>query len=237
MSATPTTPQRLYLMQVATLPPKDMPVVCYLVQTSDRKNVLIDTGLPDPALFPSDLSADLGVNVIEQLASIYVQPEDVDFLICTHFDVDHSGHNSAFPRAEFIVQQSHYEAAFTNSRFAASRPEWDQPRERFRFINGDLELLPGLNIIETNGHVPGHQSVLVRLPNTGAVLLTIDAAHAESKFTTTYKTEPRHEAEAGERRSVRKLIELAERENVSLVIFGHDVEQWKGLKKLPEFYD
>ena len=32
-------------------------------------------------------------------------------------------------------------------------------------------------MIYTPGHAPGHQSFLVRLPNTGYVLLTIDAAY------------------------------------------------------------
>ena len=42
-------------------------------------------------------------------------------------------------------------------------------------VDGDTELLPGVTLIETSGHAPGHQSVLVRLPKTGAVLLVIDA--------------------------------------------------------------
>ena len=47
--------------------------------------------------------------------------------------------------------------------------------ERIRLVDGDTELLPGITLIETSGHVPGHQSVLVRLSKTGAVLLTVDA--------------------------------------------------------------
>ena len=47
--------------------------------------------------------------------------------------------------------------------------------ERIRLEDGDTELLPGFELTSTSGHVPGHQSVLVRLPKTGAVLLTIDA--------------------------------------------------------------
>ena len=39
------------------------------------------------------------------------------------------------------------------------------------------------------------------------------------------------------RASTNKLLDLVEREKVGLVIFGHDVEQWAGLKKLPEFYE
>jgi N-acyl homoserine lactone hydrolase len=30
---------------------------------------------------------------------------------------------------------------------------------------------------------------------------------------------------------------LVDREQVGLVIFGHDREQWDGLKKLPEYYE
>ena len=39
------------------------------------------------------------------------------------------------------------------------------------------------------------------------------------------------------RASTIKLLDLVEREHIGLVIFGHDTEQWEGLKKLPEFYE
>ena len=34
-----------------------------------------------------------------------------------------------------------------------------------------------------------------------------------------------------------KLLDLVEREQIGLVIFGHENEQWKTLKKAPEFYE
>jgi N-acyl homoserine lactone hydrolase len=37
--------------------------------------------------------------------------------------------------------------------------------------------------------------------------------------------------------STRKLLELAQREHVTLVIFGHDVQQWQTLKKCSEYYE
>jgi N-acyl homoserine lactone hydrolase len=49
-------------------------------------------------------------------------------------------------------------------------------------VDGDTELLPGLTLLETSGHTPGHQSVLVRLPQTGPVLLAIDAVVMERFF-------------------------------------------------------
>lgn len=37
-----TAPQRLYLMQVGSIPEYQIPIMCYLVQTGDGKNILID---------------------------------------------------------------------------------------------------------------------------------------------------------------------------------------------------
>ena len=36
--------------------------------------------------------------------------------------------------------------------------------------------------------------------------------------------------------STRKLLDVVQREGVGLVVFGHDGEQWRGLKKVPEYY-
>jgi N-acyl homoserine lactone hydrolase len=123
-------------------------------------------------------------------------------------------------------------------RFASARPMWDHPDLRYRLVEGDTELLPGIELIETHGHVRGHQSVLVRLPRTGPVLLTIDAVTAQSYFTPDRQPHPLDDDQGGElgRAGARKLIDVAEREQVALVIFGHDGQQWPTLKKTPAYY-
>ena len=78
---------------------------------------------------------------------------------------------------------------------------------------------------------------LVRLPHTGPVFLTIDAVPLQRSFTPDRQAGPRDVDVAGVIASTRKLLNLAEREHVSLVIFGHDGEQWSTLKKLPDYYD
>src|SRR5579864_3378025 len=170
------TPQRLYLMQlgtatIPTVPPSAGSMGCYLVQTSDGKNVLIDSGLPaDYTPPPGSPPAEHEKNVLEHLADLGLHPDDIDILICTHFDVDHAGYHDAFTKAELVVQRAHYELAQSgHPRFAAARAHWDHPALRYQLIEGDTELLPGLWLIESSGHAPGHQSVLVRLPQTGKV--------------------------------------------------------------------
>ena len=109
--------------------------------------------------------------------------------------------------------------------------------ERIRLVDGDTELLPELELIETSGHVPGHQSVLLRLPKTGAILLTIDAVPFGEGFTRDQQDDGSNPDAEATRASTIKLLDLVEREHIGLVIFGHDNEQWKTLKKVPEFYE
>ena len=228
--------KRLYLMQVGSVPEYQIPIVCYLVQTGDGKNMLIDSGLPE--IIPEGESEfENGQDVIEQLASIGLKPDDIDTVISTHYDGDHAGRHAAFTKAQYVVQRVHHSDAASNPRYAAIRPQWDQPMERIRLVDGDTELLPGLELIETSGHVPGHQSVLVRLNETGPVLLTIDAInHAGQRDPETRTVAGYDTDEASVRASTRKLRDIAAREGVRLVIYGHDRKQWPTLKKAPEYY-
>jgi N-acyl homoserine lactone hydrolase len=240
------TPQRLYLMQLSasTLPIADgrmleMVLGCYLVQTSDGQHILIDSGLPaDVPLPPGVVPPSQENNVIGQLAGLGLHPDDIDLLICTHFDVDHAGYHDAFTKAELVVQREHYTLARSgHPRFAPARAHWDHPALRYRLVDGDTELLPGLTLLETSGHTPGHQSVLVRLPQTGPVLLTIDAVMMQRLFTPDRQASPVDDNEEQLRASTRKLLNLVEHEQVALVIFGHDGQQWQTLKKAPAYYE
>lgn len=239
------TPVRLYLFQLALIE-DGTPIPGYLIQTSDGKNILIDTGFPtDDSFLALDRPPGRGIlettPVVDQLAALGLTPRDIHLLICTHFDPDHAGCHDNFPWSELIVQRAHYEAARApeQTRFALTRPHWDHPSLRYRFVEGDVELVPGVELIETSGHVPGHQAVLVRLPHTGPVLLAIDAAAMEAELDPATRLE-NNGADldpAGARESARKLFELVRREGVTLTIFGHDEHVWPTLKKAPEFYD
>ena len=84
---------------------------------------------------------------------------------------------------------------------------------------------------------PGHQSVLVRLPKTGAVLMTIDAVAFRSRFVRDLTADESNPDREAIHASTIKLLDLVEQEHIGLVIFGHDKEQWEGLKKLPDYYE
>jgi len=238
---------KLYLMQLALLQPLGVPVPGYVIQTDDGRNILVDTGYPHSFIDHSPgPQGPLGLQVemrpedyiVNRLASIGLRPEDMEILIATHFDADHAGNHELFPHAELVVQRRHYEAARAGHlRSAVVREHWDASALHYRLVDGDTTLAPGVELIETSGHVPGHQSVLVRLPDTGPVLLMIDAVPAASMTDPeTRMVFPSDEDEADTRASTRKVAEVAQREGVTLIVYGHDAQQWPTLRQAPQFY-
>ena len=102
--------------------------------------------------------------------------DDVSLVINTHLHFDHAGGNTcvdasgtvrpSFPRARYVVQKGeHHWATHTNERTAASYfvRNWDPifANDRFELIEGDREVVPGIGVVLTPGHVPYHQSVLI----------------------------------------------------------------------------
>src|SRR6202790_887212 len=51
-------------------------------------------------------------------------------------------------------------------------------------LTGDYDVFGdgSVTILSTPGHTPGHQSLLVRLPKTGAVILSGDVVHFQTSF-------------------------------------------------------
>ena len=81
------------------------------------------------------------------------------------------------------IQRREYEAAFSdegrqNPFFAAiASPEID-----WHIIDGDWQMMPGLDVVLTAGHRPGHQSLVAALPRTGVKVLTADVADLIENF-------------------------------------------------------
>jgi N-acyl homoserine lactone hydrolase len=212
---------------------------CYLVETNDGKHILIDTGMPADAVRPEGAPPSRNEkNVLRHLSDLKLSPHDIDTLICTHFDIDHCGYHDSFPKAELIVQREHYNIARGgNPRFAEARHHWDHPSLRYCLVDGDTELFHGLTLLETSGHAPAHQSVLVRLPKTGCVLLAVDAVMLQRQFAIDRQPWPKDDNHEQAVASTRKLLDIVQREHIALTIFGHDGLQWEQLKKAPGFYD
>lgn len=236
-------PVRLFIFQYGMHPLTRVPVPGYLVEMADGKRVLIDTGFPRSMVgvtrevhwfrvTPED-------HVSQRLRSLGLTPGDIDFVICSHFDPDHCGGNDLFPHACLFVQRAHYDVAASGEhwRFEMHRSHWDTPALNYNLVSGDLEILPGIFLIETGGHVPGHQSVMLKLQSSRKVLLAIDAlSRASALKEGTDVVHPFDMDPEGTRRSIAKLRSLIRAEQIQQVIFGHDALQWPDLMKAPVGY-
>lgn len=229
----------LHVLDLGHVRGEDVPIPGYVIGMSDGRHVLVDTGCPRAMIDVQDavFVVDSEHHVSGQLARLGLRCSDIFMVVVTHLDPDHCGANEEFAHAELVVQQAQYQHATTSGehRYEWLRQHWDRPDLCYRLVDGDHELLPGVQAIETGGHVPGHQSVLVMLPRSGPVLLAGDAWMRGTEAATRPVT-PFDLDEPATRRSQAKLEALTTTLGVNLVIHNHDPGQWTELRKSPHAY-
>lgn len=165
---------------------------------------------------------------------------DVSLVINTHLHFDHAGGNTfadatgavhaTFPKARYVVQAGEYHyATHTNERTAASYfgRNWDAIREagRLDLIEGDRDIVSGISVLRTPGHVPHHQSVLVDGGGEVACFLgdvCPTSYHLPLPWIMGYDVEPLVTLE-----SKRWLLKRAHEERW-LVVFEHDATHGAG---------
>ncbi|HLJ87415.1 MAG TPA: N-acyl homoserine lactonase family protein [Candidatus Angelobacter sp.] len=236
-------PAKLLIFQYGVHPLTKVPVPGYLIESAEGRRVLIDTGFPPCGSGPARAVHWFRVtpedHVLRRLNSIGLAATDIDWVICSHFDPDHCGGNNMFPHAEFFVQRKHYEVACSglHERFEMVRAHWGHPGLCYTLIGGDQEVLPGIWLIETSGHVPGHQSVMVQLQSSRKVLLAIDAISSAAKLNSpTGRVHPFDMDADATKKSISKLRTLIREHDIEQVFYGHDAIQWPLLLKAPDAY-
>ena len=162
---------------------------CYLIRHA-RGLMLWDSGNPDRlAALPNGLAAPNGLitaymrkPLADSLREIGVKPGDIQHFAMSHSHGDHSGNANLFGASTLYMQSVEYDAVFG--------PE----PQKYNFIAANFEKLRGARVVKLNGdhdvfgdgsvlikstpgHTIGHQSLFVRLPKTGPVLLSGDMTH------------------------------------------------------------
>lgn len=135
---------------------------------------LVDTGVDDLRSFlrPEDrLRFEPSRPTSDLLAGEGLSPEDVDTLILTHLHFDHYLEARQFSRARIVVNRREFQWAMSpDNRRAMPRSgfprevfAWlvDEAWDRLELVEGECDVLPGIRVIETGGHSPGHQIVVV----------------------------------------------------------------------------
>jgi N-acyl homoserine lactone hydrolase len=168
-----------------------------------------------------------------------VAPESIRYLVQTHLHIDHTGALGHFPGATILVDAAELDAAralttpyahgYIRADFAHADLDW-------RVLTGEHDVFGDgtIRLLQTPGHSAGHRSILLELEDTGPVLLTADAVDNHEQWQgrrAPRALSSREQALA----SLQALRELAGATG-ALTIFGHDPENWSGLRHAPEQY-
>ena len=233
--------------------PYEVPVPFFLI-THPRGNVLFDGGNAlevaqdarghwgavvdayEPVMSEDDF-------VVNQLQAMDVDPASVRYVVQSHLHLDHSGAIGHFPNAEYVVQRSELEYAYTPDWFqvpAYIRPDFDREDVQWLFLDGDhddgYDLFGDgtIKTLFTPGHAPGHTSLIVTLEDTGSMMLTADACYTRDHYDNAALPGLIHSA-SDVARSVRKIHRTVDQLEAT-VVTGHDPEEWPKFKKAPEYY-
>lgn len=242
--------------------PKDNrfnPALAYLVQHPLKGYFLLDVGLHPSFAEKSTgnfggllgrivkVRSTQGQDVITQLEKIHVRPSDIQSIVLSHFHLDHTSglplfrgnkdltiyadgqeiHKASSPFALFDGYLRAHLRGLTPRAISFSK--MIPPFERVCDFLDDGSIF----IIGTPGHSPGHISVILNMV-AGPVLLTFDAVHRRANINEDIPPKGDYHVALESLNGIKEfLCEFAQ----TRVIFGHDPDQFKTLKRLPDYYE
>lgn len=212
---------------------------CYLIK-HPQGWLLWDTGVSDAVaampngLAPSDPKSvhwHRSKTLAAQLDQLGLKPSDIKSVAISHTHPDHVGNVELFPAAMLYVQKAEYEWPGANNtpRFKPEHPVTKLDGDRDLFGDGSVVIL------STPGHTPGHQSLLVKLPKTGAIVLSGDAAHFKDNWDNRRVPSINFDKDKT-LASMQKISDTLTKEKAQLWI-NHDKAQRDSLKMAPDFYE
>ena len=136
------------------------------------KHILVDTGL-EQFVVPEGAEEQCGFKILEfeaALETLDVKPEDIDIIIHTHLHNDHCENDYLCTEAEVYVQRKEYEFMLephpVDHRYYSDILDENEVIE----IEGDANILDGIDVIFTPGHTVGGQSVAVNTAKGKAII-------------------------------------------------------------------
>ncbi|MBK5331735.1 MAG: N-acyl homoserine lactonase family protein [Ilumatobacteraceae bacterium] len=215
----------------------DVPVMCFAVDTDDGV-LVFDTGMheaccgPDPvAHFGAmwnvfEIRCPRHALVDERLRQAGYTVDQVRWVVNSHLHFDHAGRNAAFPAATQYVRTRELDWA------------WEQSKKTRGVLAGDLaeltadlwdyddtfDLAPGLRLVSTPGHTPGHQALLVTFTDGRSYVCAGDAAYTLQAIVEHNPTGRGADLEQSVA-SLHTLTSLG-----AEILTAHDVDQWRDVQ-------
>jgi glyoxylase-like metal-dependent hydrolase (beta-lactamase superfamily II) len=203
---------------------KPFPVVAHAIAHRDGV-FLFDTGLGSGNAEVDELYAPERYPLEAALAAKGIAMADVTAVANCHLHIDHAGQNALFPGRPIFVQRREWAMVWEPDY---TIPEWvDVPGLAYEVLDGEAEVAPGIRVVPTAGHTPGHQSLVVETAE-GTVLVAGQAVLTRVEWTGEAAEELSGEPSEGEEGrddytvSVRRLRDI----DPVRVHFVHDPAVW-----------
>jgi N-acyl homoserine lactone hydrolase len=220
---------------------------CYLV-AHPKGTLLWDVGIiPDAQIKPGGVDIPVGTagnrnqaqrTLTGQLAELGYERADITYLAVSHGHADHVANANDYAGSTWLVQRAERAAMFsaqaqTTPAFPTYRALANSPVIE---LAGDHDVFGDGTVVikSTPGHTPGHQSLFVKLPVTGGVVLTGDLYHYAAERT--LKKIPNNDNAERTQASRAAIDEFLQRTGAQLWI-QHDIGANARLKKSPLYYD
>ncbi len=182
-------PYKAWLIAEKALNPEGteivLPVQSYVVRTSHH-TILIDTCVGNDKYRPHREGWHLKTDdtYMQSLAAVGLQPEDIDYVMCTHLHHDHVGWNTklvdgrwvpTFPNAKYLMSKTELEVFKAQEDPAASLSLIDSvlpvvESGQAELISSDYALDDEVWLEPTPGHTPDHFAVRFQSNRAGAVV-------------------------------------------------------------------
>jgi N-acyl homoserine lactone hydrolase len=233
----------------------ELSVACFLVVHPKKGALIWDVGaVPDsewrptggtivhPLSLPDGQTRDITLtrSLGAQLAAIGYPPAKIRYIALSHYHYDHTANANSFAGSTWLVRPVERDAMFATTAPGTTRPDtYAQLRnaktiliEADQFdVFGDRSVV----IKFAPGHTPGHQMLLLRLKNTGPVLLSGDLYHFPQERT--LNRFPVFEFDKEQTRRTRMEIDEFLRTTGASLWIQHDFVANRNLRKAPAFYD
>ena len=160
---------------------------CYLIR-HDAQYMLWDTGLPAALIGAKPdakavVAPSLKVDIVDQLARIGVKPDQIAYVGISHTHFDHAGQAAAFANAVLLIGQADFDALKLPPPPFGVEPKllapWLEGKAKAEPVSGDHDVFGDGSVVmlKMPGHTPGEMSLLVKLKQTGPVVLSGDVVH------------------------------------------------------------
>ena len=157
---------------------------CYLVKHGNDYMVW-DAGhaMTTPIVAPK-------VSLVDQLAQLNIKPEQIKYIAVSHYHGDHIGQVASFAKSTLLIGKGDWDGLNSPTPGPGVNPvpfaPWIKGESKVEPVPLDKDVFEDGTVLMlyTPGHTPGHHALLVKLPQTGNVMLTGDLAHFQENLDT-----------------------------------------------------